>query len=108
MNRKVQLALGCVATSSVLAVHNEKTDGADRYDDRDIVPDNILRGIADGLNLYTTLQHAPECDIDTGLMFDYASYSKESFTKAWQRSDFHFEYRMFYLDAVLYFTDMLG
>lgn len=41
-------------------------------------------------------------------MLDYANMSIDAFRKAWQRTDFHFEYRMFYLDSLLAFTDTLG
>jgi len=58
--------------------------------------------------MYDHLYHLKYCDIDTHFLVDYALGSQQEFYDAWARTDFHFEYRMDYLDSLLYFTDALG
>lgn len=89
------------------AVHTPATDGEDRYDTV-IEPDNELRSLLEGMDLYNHLSHLSDCDVDLTLLKLYSQMSLEAFESAWFRTDFHFEYRMNYLDSLLLMTDALG
>lgn len=96
-----------LALSTVIATHSPSTAGDDRYD-TPIEPDSVVTSVLAGMMLYEHLTHLPKCDVDTRLLQEYLDMSLDAFEKAWFRSEFHFEYRMSYLDSLLLLTDALG
>ena len=70
--------------------------------------DNIVRSLLGGFDMYEHLYHLQYCDIDISYLYKFILASRSEFEQAWTRSDFNFEFRMDYLDSLLYLTDSLG